>query len=141
MARSSTAQVERPARTPRTRRRVREPPLVVLQQQPPRARVPLDDLEHGPALVGDELVPLQRASEQAHGLLHLAQPLLAKAPLVQRVAVEEVLAQRASGPDAELSAALGVDAVAHREDRVEVVVLDLVGLPVACAECCIFCNN
>jgi hypothetical protein len=120
--------------------RLGQAPLVVLEQELPRARVLLDDLQHGPALVGHQLIPLQRAGEQGHGLLHLLDALLAQPSLVESVATKQVLPQRGRRPDAELGAALRVHPVADREDRVEVVVLDLVGLPVCCS-CCIFCNN
>jgi len=78
--------------------------------------------------------------EQTHGLLHLGQALFPQAPFVERVALNQMVAERAGGPDAELGAALGIDSVAHGEDGIEVEVLDLVGLAVR-SSCCIFCNN
>src|SRR5450759_5424336 len=42
-------------------------------------------------------------------------------PLVERVAAQQVFAQRACCPDAELRAARGVDAVAYGDDGVEAV--------------------
>jgi len=78
----------------------------------PGARVLLHDVEHRGALAGDELVTRERAGEQADSLLDLAEALLAQAPLVERVAAQQVFAQGARCLDAELRAARGVDAIA-----------------------------
>jgi hypothetical protein len=60
--------------------------------------------------------------------------------VVQGEALDDVLAEPLRGPDAELRAAMGLHAVADGDDDVEVVVLDLIGLPVG-GSCCRFCNN
>lgn len=64
--------------------------------------------------------------QQAQARQHLAQDLgvLLKAVLIECVALQQVFAQGARGPLAELCALFGVDAVAHREKSVEVIVLD-----------------
>src|SRR5450759_4334498 len=67
----------------RTRRRVGQPALVVLEQKPPGARVVLHDVEHCGALAADKLVTRQGAGKQADGLLDLAEALLAQTPLVE----------------------------------------------------------
>ena len=78
---------------------------------------------------------VQHVLDQPHRLAQLAQ-----AALVDGVAVQQVLAQYVGGPDAELRAASRADAIAHGEDRIEVVVLDLVSLAVG-GSCCKKCNN
>jgi hypothetical protein len=122
---------------------LRQAPLVVLEQPVPGAGVVVHDLEHRPALVRDQLMGDERPCEQAHRLLEIAQAVLPEPSLVQREAAQQVSAQRARGPDAELRAAPGVDAVADGEDRVEVEELDFAEHFPAGFElnCCIFCNS
>ena len=60
--------------------------------------------------------------------------------VVQREALDDVLAQAMRRPDAELRATVGLDAVADRDDQVEVEVLDMIRFSVS-GSCCRFCNN
>jgi hypothetical protein len=109
----------------RGRRPLGQALLVVLEQQPPGARVALDHFEHGLPLARDERVGGEGAGQELDRLLDLAETARGQAAFVQRVAAQEVVAQGTGGPDAELGAAAGVDAVADREDGVEVEELDL----------------
>jgi hypothetical protein len=61
-------------------------------------------------------------------------------PCIDRVPFHQMIAQYLRGPDAELRAPLRIDAVANRDNGVEVVVFDVVGFPV-CGSCCKKCNN
>jgi len=105
----------------RVRRDLRQPLLVVLEEQPPGPGVPLDHLEHGLPLVGHQRMGREGPRHQPDRLLDLAHAPLPQPALVQRVAAQQVFPQGARRPDAELRAALGVDAVADRNDGVEVV--------------------
>jgi len=91
------------------------------EEEPPGARVVLHDVEHRDALAAAELVAREGVGEQTDSLLDLAEALLAQAPLIERVAAREMLAQGPRLPDAELGAAHGVDAVTHGDDGVEAV--------------------
>ena len=107
--------------------RLDQPVLVVLEEPVPRAGVTPHEVQHGRALARDKLARGQRAGQQLDRLAGLPQALLAPAPqavLVQGEAAQQVLAQGARGPDAELRSALRVDAVADGEDGVEVEGLD-----------------
>src|SRR5664280_3867677 len=113
-------------------------------RRPPRSTLSsssaASDVYKRQPLVGDQSVGGERAGQQPDRLLDLTQPTLTQSPLVQRKAPQKVISQRLGRPDAKLRAALRVDAVANREDGVEVEVFDLVGLAVR-GSCCSFCNN
>jgi hypothetical protein len=63
-----------------------------------------------------------------------------EALVVEREALDQVLAEPLSRPDPELSAPVRLHPVADRDDHIQVEVLDLVRLPVG-GSCCRFCNN
>lgn len=98
-------QGEARGRNHRLRGLLAEALLVVLEQQPPGTGVALHHVEHGLALVRDEGVGRERAGQQLDGLSRLAQPAFRQPPLVQGVAAQQVVAERARRPDAELGAA------------------------------------
>src|SRR5690606_20487055 len=79
---------------------------------------------------------------QGEGGFQFAGVLLEALP-VEGVALEQVIAQGPSGPDAELGAALRVDPIADGYDGIEVVELDCAGhgFPSFKCNCCIFCNS
>ena len=104
-----------------TRRSLCQPALVVLEEQPPGARVVLDHVEDRRAFTRHERVSRERAGQQADSLLDLTEALLAEARLTERIATQEMVAQGPCRPDAELGAAHGVDAVAHGDDGIEAV--------------------
>ena len=81
----------------------------------------LHDVEQRAALAGYERIPLQRAPEQTERLLDVTEARLAKAALVQRVAADEVFAERAGRPDAELRTALGFHAVSDGDHHIQAV--------------------
>src|SRR5690606_22154537 len=74
--------------------------------------------------IRNKLLVCQRARQQAHRLLEL-DAALGQTALVQRVAIDQMLAQHAGGPDAELRGPRRTDAITHGNDGVEVVVLDV----------------
>lgn len=84
----------------------------------------------------DEVVPGQGSGQELDGLLGFGEPLFAQAPLVERVAADEVVLEGSGGPDAELRAALGVDAVADGDDYVQAVK----GTGLSDFAMCIFCT-
>ncbi len=140
---SGLVQCERCAWRDGPRRRPPETLLVVLEQEPPGPRVLLDHLEHGPALVCDQRMSRERPCQQPDGLLDLAQPPLGQPPRVQRVAMQEVIAKGTGGPNPELSAAERLDAVADRDDDVQVVVVDAARDPAPAfrSNLCKFCTG
>jgi hypothetical protein len=56
--------------------------------------------------------------------LGVGEAALLEAALVERIALDEVIAQRPGGPNPKLRAALGVYAVTDRDDGIQIVVLD-----------------
>jgi hypothetical protein len=103
----------------------------------------VDHIEDRASLVGDQVMRPQRPRHQGDGLLDLLEPAFGQPALVERETPQQVLPQGPGRPDAELGPAPGVDAVADREDHVEVVEVDLAldlsdTLPL---NCCISCNS
>jgi len=76
-------------------------------------------------------------------LVYSGSPLKVCSALVACVTADEVVLEGLGGPDAELGAAFGVDAVADQDNGIEVEVLDRSrDLPAALdLKCCIFCNS
>lgn len=87
-------------------------------------------------------MPRQCPREKGDRFLHLAQALFPQPAVVERVPVQEVIAQGPRRPDAEQGAPLGVDAVSDRQDGIQVEVLNLVGLAVGGSVCklCTYCT-
>jgi hypothetical protein len=122
---------------------LRQPVAVVFEEPVPRAGVVLDHVDDGLALVCDQRVRAECPGQESDGMARVAQADFLEAPLVQREAAHEVVAEGAGGPDAELGAALRVDPVADGENGVEVEELDVAQDLAAAFElnCGIFCRS
>lgn len=59
---------------------------------------------------------------------------------IQGIPLHHMLFQDIRRPDAELSAALGVDPIADRDYGIKIIVINLVCFTVS-GSCCIFCNS
>ena len=111
------------------------PLVIVVVEDIQRPGVIRDHAQQRLGLVGGDIVPIKHLADDAQRLFQFLQ-----APLVHRVALQQVVAQDPRSPDAELRAAFRVHPIADGEDRVEVEVLDLVRLSVG-GSCCKKCNN
>jgi len=78
--------------------------VVVVVEEVEGSVVVGDDGEQGLGLVSREVAPLGSGGDELDGLVEVVE-----ASLVDRVAMDEGVAQHARGPDAELRAAAGVD--------------------------------
>jgi len=103
--------------------RLCHPLMVVVVEETKRLAVVADHREQRLGLVAGEIAPAGGVGDQAHRLVQVAQAMG-----VDRIALDEVAAQHAGGPDAKLGAPLRLDPVADGDDDVEVVEPDrLVG--------------
>ncbi len=134
--------VEGGGRRPRACRSL-EAILVVFEQQPPCIGVAGDEFQDRPARVFHQGLIPQCSSEQVERLACLPQATLGKPSPVEGVAADQMFAEPAGGPLAELRAPQGLDAIPDGNDDVEIEVLDLAcdPTPTFRSNLCRFCTG
>jgi hypothetical protein len=103
----------------------REPVLVVGEQPAPGAAVALHHLQHRLAFIAHQAPGAEGAGHQGESILQIAEAPFLEAALVERVALDQMLAQHLGGPGPELGSAGRFDAVANGDDYIEVVDINL----------------
>ena len=113
------------------------PLVIIVVEDIQRPGVICDHAQQRLGLVGGDIVPIKHLADDAQRLFQFLQ-----APLVHRVALQQVVARRA-WPRCGTACRVRVHAVADREDRVEVEVLDLAlyRAPAFILNCCKKCNS